>query len=208
MTNLAKSLLSRQVLLAASAKGVEIEVTHTNMETSPRKLSNKVSTSTFVSGTTGRTSGLADVNLPAALHGRRISDSIENYAAHYGLEVVDLLCWTVYKYEIDGDITLSTTLFHDLWKGDIAGFIYESKETLREEFGIKRISPRLKEELGERIQAELNELCEWANSRRYTVSIVSDNEVVASISQYYEDIDTLDLVASELVEEFEECEAA
>ena len=208
MTNLAKSLINRQVLAAAASKGLKIEVTHTDNEVNPRKLVTKNSTSTFVSGTTGRTAGLADVNLPTALHGQRISDSIENYAAHHGLEATDLLCWTVYQYEDDGDITLSTTLFQNLWHGDIAGFIYESKQPLRDEFGIKRISPRLKDELGERIQAELNELCSWANARRYTVALINEDEVVDSISQYYDQLDTLNLVAAELIEEFEACEAA
>lgn len=208
MTNLAKSLINHQVLIAASRKGLDIEVTRTDAPISPRKLATRTSTSTFVSGTTGRTAGLADVNLPAALHGRCIADSIENYAAHHGIEATDLLCWTVYKYENDGDITLSTTLFQDLWHGEIAGFIYESKATLRDQFGIKRISPRLKDELGERIQAELNELCEWANARRYTMAIISDDEVVDSITQYYDELDTLSLVAAELVEEFSACDFA
>lgn len=208
MTNLAKSLINRQVLLAAASKGLDIQVTHTDNVTSPRQLATRTSTSTFVSGTTGRTADLADINLPAALHGQCIADSIENYAAHHGLEATDLLCWTVYKYEADGDITLSTTLFQNLWHGDIAGFIYESKSTLRDQFGIKRISPRMKDELGERIQTELNELCDWANARRYTMDIISDDEVVDSISQYYDQLDTLNLVAAELVEEYEECEIA
>lgn len=208
MTNLAKSLLNRQIILAAAHKGLGIEVTHTGQATNPRQLPTRKSTSTFVSGTTGRTAGLADINLPNALHGRCIADSVENYAAHHGLEASDLLCWTVYKYEADGDITLSTTLFQNLWHGDIAGFIYEKKSTLRDEFGIKRISPRLKDELGVRIQSELNELCSWANARRYTIDIISGDEVVKSISQYYDQLDTLNLVATELLESIEECEAA
>lgn len=208
MTNLAKSLLNRQILMAAAQKGLDVEVTHTNNATNPRQLASKTSTSTFVSGTTGRTAGMADVNLPNALHGQCIADSVENYAAHHGLEASDLLCWTVYKYENDGDITLSTTLFQNLWHGDIAGFIYESKSTLRDEFGIKRISPRLKDELGARIQAELNELCSWANARCYTIELISDDEAVSSISQYYDQLDTINLVAAELIESFVECEAA
>ena len=200
MTNLANTLIDTQILTAAKAKGLSIDVTHTHNETSPRKLDGKTNTSVFVSGRTGRISGISDVNLPNALKGRLISDTIENYAGWQGLEVTDLLCWTVYKYEGDGDITLSTTLFQNMWSGDIAGFIYENKKTLREEFGVKRISPRLKAELGERIQNELNELCTWANDRSYTIAIIDDEgDVVNSISQYYDQLDALNTVASELV---------
>ena len=202
MTNLANTLIDHKILMAAKAKGLSVEVTHTQNKTNPRKLTDKANTSVFVAGRTGRASGIADVNLPNVLQGRRISDTIENYAGWQGIEATDLLCWTVYKYEDAGDITLSTTLFQDMWGGDIAGFIYENKTTLREEFGVKRISPRLKVELGERIQAELNELCAWANDRRYTVAVIDDEgDVVNSISQYYDHLETLNVVAKELVEE-------
>lgn len=202
MTNLANTLIDHEILMAAKAKGLSVEVTHTQNKTNPRKLTDKASTSVFVAGRTGRASGISDVNIPNALQGRRISDTIENYAGWQGIEVTDLLCWTVYKYEDGGDITLSTTLFQDMWGGDIAGFIYENKTTLREEFGVKRISPRLKVDLGERIQTELNELCAWANDRCYTVALIDDDgDVVNSISQYYDRLETLNVVAGELVDE-------
>ena len=73
---------------------------------------------------------------------------------------------------------------------------------MREEFGVKRISPRLNKVIEARIQTELNQLCEWANSEVYIVSILDeDGDVLDEAEGCYNYKDTMSNTALDLIYE-------
>lgn len=51
------------------------------------------------------------------------------------------------------------------------GFIYETRENIRKEFGVKRINADLEERVCERLRGELEELEHWSNGTVYRLSI-------------------------------------
>lgn len=200
-TSLASTLLSVDTLNKAFDHNLTMVVDYSEDAPNPRHHPDLVGKSIFVSGTKGRAARLADCNM--VLDGRFscIADVIDSYAEKNGIDRDDMLCWTVYKHEHDG-ITLSTTPFTGGFNSSIAGFIFESKRVMREEFGVKRISPRLNKVLESRIQAELDQLCQWANGNVYTVSVLDeDGDTIEEVQDCYNYAGTLDALALELINE-------
>lgn len=198
---LASALLSASVISQARELGLSLEVNYDDNAANPRHLNNHESKSIFVSGTNGRAARLADCNM--ALNGQFscIADAIDSYAEKNGIDRDDMLCWTVYKHEHNG-VSLSTTPFMGGFDSCIAGFIFESKRSMREEFDVKRISPRLNKVIETRIQTELNQLCEWANSEVYIVSILDeDGDVLDEVEGCYNHKDTMSNTALDLIYE-------
>lgn len=72
----------------------------------------------------------------------------------------------VYRYS-HGNIALSTTPFSCPWDSGQTGFIWESKKSIREEFGVKRISPRLRKLVQDRLRSEIEVYGQWCNGEVY-----------------------------------------
>lgn len=83
----------------------------------------------------------------------------------------------VYLYSHGGE-TVSTTPFCDRWDSGLFGILAESKESVREEFGVKRISPKLRKKIVDRLTAEVNEFDQWLTGEvyGYTVTPVDDTD--------------------------------
>lgn len=200
-TSLACAMLSATTIEQAEALGVNLVVNYSDDAPNPRHHSNMVGKSVFVAGTKGRAARLADCNMTLDGQFTCIADAIDSYAEKNGINREDMLCWTVYKHEHNG-VTLSTTPFAGGFNSSIAGFIFESKRAMRDEFDVKRISPRLHKVLESRIQAELDQLCQWANGDVYTVSVVdADGDVIEEMNDCYNIGNEMDEVALELIHE-------
>lgn len=69
----------------------------------------------------------------------------------------DNIILPLYLYDHSG-ITIATTPFHCNWDSGQVGYIYISKEKIRREYGVKRISKKLKERV---IKCLINEVQEY-----------------------------------------------
>ena len=197
-TSLASTMLSTRTITEAHAHGLTVNISHSDDAPNPRRIDNALGKSVFVSGTKGRAARLADVNMVFDGKFSCIADAIDSYAEQNGISREDMLCWTVYKHEHNG-ITLSTTPFAGGFNSSIAGFIFKSKSFLRDQFDVKRISPRLNKVIEARIQSELDELCQWANGDVYTISVLDeDDNVIEEVINCYDrarmDAIVLDLI--------------
>jgi hypothetical protein len=72
----------------------------------------------------------------------------------------------VYRYEHSGT-ALNTTGFHCPWDSGLTGYIYEDKAQIREEFEVKRISPKLRSRIEDRLRSEVAIYGAYVNGEVY-----------------------------------------
>lgn len=95
----------------------------------------------------------------------------------------------VYLYSHSGE-SVSTSSFGDPWDSGLFGILAESKESVREESGAKRISPKLRKMIVERLTAEVNEFNQWLTGDVYGYTITpldDDEDVLDSCWGFYGD---------------------
>ena len=200
MHNLTDSFISKEVVDSAAAHGFTIEVTIDESADSPRHCG---VSSTFVGGTRGVGSGVCDEQLEPSMHGNCMQDAVINYARAKGLDVNDLMWHKVFSFG-HGNIALSLQPFECRFDGGVGGFIFESKKAIREEFGVKRISSKVREKVERRLQLELEELSDWTNGEVYEVCLLDEcGDVVSSCSNIFDYNNYIEDVARELILEAE-----
>lgn len=169
----------------AMSHGFSFSVTPSLGCVSPRKNLAAGITSTLVTGSKGRSANLGDQRMITSHTYSCVADAIDAYAAANNLPREDMMCYTVYKREM-GDIQLSIEPFGLEVGGSIAGFIFESRAKLREEFNVQRISPRLARTIEDRLQQEMTELAAWANGQVFDISLIDDEgDIIESLEGVY-----------------------
>lgn len=91
----------------------------------------------------------------------------------------------VYMYE-HGNILLSTSPFSCPWDSGQLGFIYASKEKIRKEFSVKKISKELKNKVFEIFECELKTYSQYLNGECYGYKVFNGEKEVDSCWGYYE----------------------
>lgn len=93
----------------------------------------------------------------------------------------------VYRYEHSGT-ALNTTGFNCPWDSALTGYIYVEKTKVREEWDVKRISPKLREKVLANLRAEIELLSQWANGEVYGYTLHdADGEEIDSCWGFYGD---------------------
>lgn len=85
----------------------------------------------------------------------------------------------VYAY-IHSGVMLDTAPFGCQWDGGQSGCIYVSKEVVKEEYGVKRISSRLSNKVEERLKAEVKEYSQYFAGDVWAYRISKDGEEIDS----------------------------
>lgn len=101
----------------------------------------------------------------------------------------EVVAYPITKYE-HGNISLSLG-YGSGWDTSIVGFIYATKEKIRAEYGVKRVTKSTLEKVENQFMAELDTLAEWLNGEvyGYTVSLVEYDELGDEV-----EIDELDRI--------------
>jgi len=86
-----------------------------------------------------------------------------------------LIVLPLYLYDHSG-ITMNTTEFHCRWDSSQVGFIYVSKENVKKEWNVKKISPKLKEKVKKLLISEVKTYDYYIRGNVYWYSIVDENE--------------------------------
>lgn len=179
MTTLTDCMINDEVLALAAAKGLTIDVEYSEGHDSPRE-----SCSSILVTSNNNVTSVAEAKLPSDEWGSSIEAAISNYARLNNIDEADMMWWPVYAY-IHGNVAFGIESFNIRWDSGLIGFIYESKKSIREEFGVKRISSNLTDKITQRIKDELATLTDWANGTIYAVSISKDGEHLDSLSGIY-----------------------
>lgn len=82
-------------------------------------------------------------------------DDPEAFQEHMKAHPNDYFILPLYLYDHSG-ITMSTGSFSCPWDSGQVGYIYVSKEAIRKEWGVKRISPKLKKLILDNLRSEVN----------------------------------------------------
>lgn len=85
-----------------------------------------------------------------------------------------LVILPLYLYDHSG-ITMATSPFDCPWDSGQVGFIFVSKEKVRKEYNVKRISPKIAEKVGEVLEAEVKTYDQYLTGDMYGF-IVKDEE--------------------------------
>ena len=91
----------------------------------------------------------------------------------------------VYLYDHSG-ITINTTGFSCRWDSGQLGYIYISKEIIRREYNIKRISAKLKKQIYKRLKSEIGTYDQFLKGEIYFYEIFDNkNELLDSCCGFY-----------------------
>ena len=98
---------------------------------------------------------LGDGTFDKADHNGRVHTSWSEVRDFLMREFDTAVILPLYLYDHSG-ITISTAPFHCPWDSGQVGFILATKEEVREEFGVKRISAKLREKVADILRYEVS----------------------------------------------------
>lgn len=128
---------------------------------------------------------LGDENLE--YHGESILDDLKQHLKDKGLELTDVVYLPLYLYDHSG-ITMSTTPFSCRWDSGQVGWIYVTKEQLRREYGVKRVSKALREKVEEILKAEVETYDQYLRGEVYYWAVVDENgDNIDAVCGYYDE---------------------
>lgn len=81
-----------------------------------------------------------------------------------------VVCYSLYMYEHSG-ITISLNQFSCPWDSGQIGFIFVSREKALKEYGVKRITKKIKEKIIDNIKAEVEEYDSYLRGEVYGFTI-------------------------------------
>lgn len=97
----------------------------------------------------------------------------------------DAIVLPVYKYEHSG-IVYNTTGFSCPWDSGQCGYIIARKEVVRKEFGVKRVSKKLRERILKLLISEVETFSQWASGDVYGFEeLDSEDDVINSCWGFY-----------------------
>lgn len=114
-----------------------------------------------------------------------MGNNFADYVSNYCKEVLDChesdIVWQpVYKFSHSG-VSYSTTSFNDRWDSGTFGFIFQTKESIREEFCVKRVTKSIIAQVKNNLSGEIETYSHWANGDVYSLHIENDS---GSIDEY------------------------
>lgn len=160
-------------------KGYTIEIGHDEYAESPREWDNLGYMVCQHSRYT-----LGDDNLE--YHGESILDDLKQYIGVQGLKLSDIVYLPLYLYAHSG-ITMNTTGFSCRWDSGQVGWIYVTKEQLRREYGVKRITKALRDKAETVLKGEVATYDQYLTGEVYAWSILDDDgETVEAVCGFYD----------------------
>lgn len=96
----------------------------------------------------------------------------------------------VYKYEHGNTVYRTKPYSEGYWDSGLVGYIFESKNSIKKEYNVTKVSKRLNQHIQERLSKEVDIYSQWVNGEVYVGYIYLDNELVdvTEISYLKEDI--------------------
>jgi len=99
----------------------------------------------------------------------------------------DIISLPLYLYDHSG-ITISTSNFNDRFDSGQVGYIYVSKQKIREEFSVKRISEKMLEKIYLHLKVEVETYDQFLTGEVYGYTVENENEDhIASCWGFYGD---------------------
>lgn len=94
------------------------------------------------------------------------------------------ICLPVYMYEHSG-VCLNTTGFNCPWDSGQVGYIYVTLEQVRKEYGVERVSAKLRQKVERILCGEIETYSAYINGEVYEYTITNDDgDIIDSCSGY------------------------
>lgn len=171
------------------AHGLILDMDYDHSPISPRDYASSV----FVGG---------EVNVPSYIErGDCFEDFVRNYCREeLNCKPSDLVWAQVSKYE-HGSVDYFIGQPSCKWDGSIVGFIYETKENLRKEYGVKRISKKISDQITAYFSGEMEYYTRWANGDIYQITVSgADDYLSDSLSGVDNCADHVDNTVNEYID--------
>ena len=99
----------------------------------------------------------------------------------------------LYLYDHTG-ITIRTVPFPSVWDSGMVGYIYATKERIKEVFKVKRVSSKLLKEVDKMLEKEVREFDSYLRGEVYCIDVKKDGELFDSVCGIYDDLDDKDAI--------------
>ena len=134
---------------------------------------------------------LSDVPFPQAGENGSLLADFKAYLKSQSLTINDVIYTPVYMYDHSG-IALSSTPFGCRWDSGQIGFNYTTKQKVRTEYSVKRISPKLNQIIIDNLNTELAVYSDYVEGNCYGFVITdSDDNHVDSCWGFYGGLDNV-----------------
>lgn len=118
---------------------------------------------------------LSDVPFPQAGENGSFLTDFKAYLKSESLTIDDVIYTPVYMYDHSG-ITLSSIPFSCRWDSGQIGFNYTTKQKVRTEYSVKRISPKLNQIIIDNLNAELAVYSDYVEGNCYGFVITDSDD--------------------------------
>ena len=113
---------------------------------------------------------------------KQINDqSPEEYFTDLGLSQKDIILLPLYIMDHSG-LSMSTGDYNDKWDSGLVGFIYTTKQKVKDEWNVKRISKKLHDRIINRLKSEVNVYSDYIEGNVYgftlTENVQTENGLV------------------------------
>lgn len=116
------------------------------------------------------------------------SDTLEEKSIEELQKIVlkHIVILPIYIYDHSG-ITISTSSFGCSWDSGLVGYIYVTKEKVRKEFGVKRISSKFKEKILTYLKNEVDTYDYFLRGEvcSYEIADIKSNEILDSCNSFF-----------------------
>lgn len=94
----------------------------------------------------------------------------------------------VYLYDHSG-LAMNTTGFHCPWDSGQVGFVYADLETIRKEYGVRRVSAALRKKVAEALKQEVSTYGDYLSGNVYGYVVEKDDDEIDSCWGFVGDYD-------------------
>lgn len=166
----ATELLSDEVKKVAQLKGLTINAYYDSDPFNPRKEWDNLGT--LVS----RGRNYCDEVYPSDVDiGNDIFDTATNFFKHHKIPLDSVVWLPIYSYTHGNVAYRCTAPYECRFDGGVYGFIYATKEKIRECYGVKRVTKDILERVHNCFKGEVSIFEQWCNGEVYGITI--DNPV-------------------------------
>lgn len=172
---------SDELLALAKTQGLTVRIVQDEYPESPREWDNL---GTLVLRNYKSDEDFETDRIVESVTGNLEYDLMLSHAKSKDLNINDIIFKPVYAYVHSGE-TFATTPFSCRWDSGLYGVIYVTKQKVRKEYGVKRISKALTEKVLNILEGEIKDYDTWARGEVYGFVIEKDDEQLDSCWGYY-----------------------
>ena len=117
--------------------------------------------------------------------GHKHNHSLDSFQAFIKANEKDIVVLPLYLYDHSG-ITISTTPFNCQWDSGQVGFIYATREQILKEYGVKRITPKIRRKVEKLLITEVDTYDKYLTGGVYGFQILKGGDIEDSCWSFYD----------------------